>query len=56
MSGYVRRIVTGHDASGKAIVVSDAAAPTVHSNPLRPGHFSFGEFDADLAAQFGAHP
>jgi len=40
MSGYVRRIVTGHDASGKAIVVSDAAAPTVHSNPLRPGHFS----------------
>jgi hypothetical protein len=50
MSGYVRRIVTGHDASGKAIVVSDAAAPTVRSNLLRPGRF-----DADLAAQFGAH-
>jgi len=49
MSGYVRRIVTGHDASGKAIIVSDASAPTAHSNPLRPG-----KFDADLAAQFGA--
>jgi hypothetical protein len=49
MSGYVRRIVTGHDASGKAIIVSDSSAPTVRSNPLRPGRF-----DADLAAQFGA--
>lgn len=40
MNGFVRRIVTGHDASGKAIVVSDGAAPTVFTNPLRPGHFS----------------
>ena len=31
--GYVRRVVCGHDASGKAIVVSDEAAPFVHINP-----------------------
>jgi len=32
-----RRVVTGHDASGKGIVVSDGPAPTVHTVPLRPG-------------------
>ncbi len=31
--GHVRRVVTGHDANGKAIVVSDGAAPFVHVNP-----------------------
>jgi len=31
--GYVRRVVTGHDADGRAIVVSDGAAPFVHVNP-----------------------
>ena len=40
MNGYVRRIVTGHDAQGKAIIVSDGPAPTVHANPHRPGYFS----------------
>jgi mannose-6-phosphate isomerase-like protein (cupin superfamily) len=38
MEGNVRRIVTGHDENGKAIVVSDGPAPKVHSSPLRPGH------------------
>jgi len=38
--GRVRRVVTGHDAAGKAIVVSDGLAPAVHTNPLRPGHWS----------------
>ncbi len=33
MPGYVRRVVCGHDAHGKAIVVSDGAAPLVHINP-----------------------
>ena len=37
--GQVRRVVTGHDKNGKAIVVSDGPAPT-HSNPLRPGQLS----------------
>jgi hypothetical protein len=40
MEGKVRRIVTGHDASGKAIVIADGLAPTTHSTPLRPGHYS----------------
>lgn len=30
IDGYVRRVVTGHDAAGKAIVLSDGAAPFVH--------------------------
>ena len=33
----VRRIVTGHDASGKAIVVSDGPSPHLRSSPTRPG-------------------
>ncbi len=40
MTGFIRRVVTGHDASGKAIVISDGLAPTVKTNPLRPGHRS----------------
>ena len=35
----VRRVVTGHDGNGKAVVISDGVAP-VHSNPLRPGQLS----------------
>jgi mannose-6-phosphate isomerase-like protein (cupin superfamily) len=40
MSGFIRRVVTGHDANGKAVVISDGLAPTVKTNPLRPGHRS----------------
>ena len=40
MEGRVRRVVTGHDGNGKAIVISDGLAPTVRTNPLRPGHIS----------------
>lgn len=40
MQGYVRRVVTGHDASGKAVIVSDGAAPFVHINPQRPDNSS----------------
>jgi len=38
--GKVRRVVTGHDKNGKAIVIEDGLAPSVRSNPLRPGHIS----------------
>jgi len=41
MPGQVRRVVTGHDKNGKAIVLSDGPVPTVHSNPIRPGQMSF---------------
>ena len=37
----IRRVVTGHDASGKAVVLSDGPVPTVHENPIRPGQLSF---------------
>ena len=40
MTGFVRRVVTGHDTSGKAIVISDGVAPVVKTNALRPGHRS----------------
>ena len=36
----VRRVVTGHDANGKAIVVSDGPAPFSITNPQRPGYVS----------------
>jgi mannose-6-phosphate isomerase-like protein (cupin superfamily) len=39
MAFQVRRVVTGHDGNGKAIVVADGPAP-VHANPLRPGQRS----------------
>ncbi|HLQ25018.1 MAG TPA: cupin domain-containing protein [Acidiferrobacterales bacterium] len=40
MTGFIRRVVTGHDKSGKAIVISDGLAPAVKTNPLRPGYRS----------------
>ena len=40
MTGFIRRVVTGHDKSGKAIVISDGIAPVVKTNALRPGHRS----------------
>ena len=32
----VRRVVTGHDANGKAVVISDGPAPFVHVNAIDP--------------------
>ena len=40
MTGFVRRVVTGHDENGKSIVISDGLAPAVKTNPLRPDHRS----------------
>jgi quercetin dioxygenase-like cupin family protein len=40
MQGKIRRVVTGHDATGKAIVLEDGYAPNVRLNPHRPGHIS----------------
>ena len=40
MNGKIRRVVTGHDGNGKAIVLEDRDAPAVRTNPLRPGHIS----------------
>ena len=40
MQGRIRRVITGHDPNGKAIVIEDGLAPAVRTNPLRPGHIS----------------
>jgi len=37
--GFVRRVVTGHDATGKAIVIEDGPAPVVHTIPNRPNYW-----------------
>jgi mannose-6-phosphate isomerase-like protein (cupin superfamily) len=35
-----RRVVTGHDENGKAVVLSDGPAPFVHVNPNEPEWYS----------------
>jgi len=40
MPKQVRRVVTGHDQDGKAIVISDGPAPFVHVNPTDPEWYS----------------
>ena len=35
--GPVRRVVTGHDAGGRAVVLEDGAPPVVIRSPLQPG-------------------
>jgi len=40
MAKPVRRVVTGHDARGRAVVVSDGPAPFVHVNALDPEWYS----------------
>jgi mannose-6-phosphate isomerase-like protein (cupin superfamily) len=40
MADSIRRVVTGHDKNGKAIVVSDGPATSIKSHPNRPGHKS----------------
>ena len=40
MADVIRRVVTGHDRSGKAIVLADGPATAVRTNPLRLGYKS----------------
>ena len=49
MTGPIRRVITGHDSNGKAIVIADSAAPAVRTNPLRPGHQSTDLWKTDGA-------
>lgn len=56
MSQQIRRVVTGHDENGRAVVVSDGPAPFVHINALHPGFSSTdiwrtSETPARIAAQ-----
>ena len=55
--GYVRRVVTGHDEHGKAVVISDGAAPFVHTAAARPGYASTDIWrTADVPAPIVAQP
>lgn len=38
MTKTVRRVVTGHDSAGRAVVAIDGPTPATFSNPLRPGY------------------
>ena len=40
MAKQFRRVVTGHDARGKAVVLSDGPAPFLHVNPTEPDWYS----------------
>jgi mannose-6-phosphate isomerase-like protein (cupin superfamily) len=40
MTGQIRRVVTGHDQKGRAIVISDGPAPFVHVNKAERDWFS----------------
>jgi quercetin dioxygenase-like cupin family protein len=40
MPKQVRRVVTGHDKDGQAVVISDGPAPFVHVNPTDPEWYS----------------
>ncbi len=37
MAPTIRRVVTGHDADGKAIIISDSVATQILQRPSRPG-------------------
>lgn len=40
MPKQIRRVITGHDTDGKAVVVSDGPAPFLHVNPIDPEWYS----------------
>ncbi len=37
-AGKMRRVITGHDASGRAVILEDSEAPVVKTDPNRPGY------------------
>lgn len=58
MAKPIRRVVTGHDQRGRAVVISDGPAPSVHVNTLDPNWFSVDiwrthETPANIAAKAG---
>jgi mannose-6-phosphate isomerase-like protein (cupin superfamily) len=40
MGRSIRRVVTGHDENGRAVVLSDGDAPFVYVSPLQPDRFA----------------
>jgi quercetin dioxygenase-like cupin family protein len=57
MPNPVRRVVAGHDAQGRSIVVSDGPAPFVHVNPADPEWYSTDVFrSVGAPAAIVTHP
>jgi mannose-6-phosphate isomerase-like protein (cupin superfamily) len=46
-NGKVRRVVTGHDSNGRAVVISDGDAPFIHTVDIRPDYYSTDIFRTD---------
>jgi hypothetical protein len=46
MTLHIRRVVTGHDADGKAVIVADGEAPRSWRRPSGLGHSLFWVTDA----------
>jgi hypothetical protein len=49
-----RRVVTGHDARGKAVVRSDGPCPVEHTNPDRPGYHISSVWATAASPRIGA--
>jgi quercetin dioxygenase-like cupin family protein len=47
MAKPVRRVITGHDDKGRAVVISDGPAPFVHVNALDPEWYATDIFRTD---------
>lgn len=45
----IRRIVTGHDSNGRAVVLEDRTAPSIRHNPAHRGHVSVELWKTDGA-------
>ncbi|MEQ9123564.1 MAG: cupin domain-containing protein, partial [Alphaproteobacteria bacterium] len=50
MGRTIRRVVTGHDANGKATVIMDGPAGCILSRPNRPGVTLTNLWQADRTA------
>src|SRR5690606_21956966 len=56
-AGRMRRVVTGHDAQGRAVVLEDGEAPVIRTDPNRPGYAMPQLWITDEApAPLGNHP
>jgi mannose-6-phosphate isomerase-like protein (cupin superfamily) len=57
MPRVIRRVVTGHDAQGKAVVISDGPSPFIHINPRDANNVSTDIWrTAETPALIASHP
>lgn len=55
--GKIRRVVTGHAADGRAVIVEDGLAPVVRTDPQRPGYAMTQLWITDaMPVPLGNHP